>query len=291
MTGRIIHILKESFGLVLLFVKLFIPDRKLQVLSIYFHNPSAKLFETIILHLCNQGYRIVALEEFDNLIQTRKLKEKIAIITLDDGWRNNLELLDIIKKYKVYITIFVTTSAVEQGNFWFEYVIKGKHQTNASVKREKIRLKKLNEINFDKEITFLKSRVTLQRSALTQDEVVQLSREPLVTIGSHSVRHTSLPYISIEAQRDELSESKKILEKWTGHNINYFAYPSGDYSDKLRVITQECGYNLCFTIDTSFINLEKVDKLLIPRMCVNDDAGLFEALSKMYGLWYKLLKQ
>jgi peptidoglycan/xylan/chitin deacetylase (PgdA/CDA1 family) len=116
-----------------------------------------------------------------------------------------------------------------------------------------------------------------------------MSSEPFVTIGSHSVSHISLPNISIEGQKKELSDSKKILEIWTERKVNYFAYPSGDYSDNLKSIAKECGYELCFTIDTPYIDIEKVDKLSIPRMCVNDDAGNYEALSKMYGIWYKVI--
>jgi peptidoglycan/xylan/chitin deacetylase (PgdA/CDA1 family) len=290
MTKRIIHFLRESFGRGLLLIKLLFPAKKFQVLSIYFHNPTPNLFEAIVKHLYANSYKIVSLQDFNNLIQDKQLNEKIAIITIDDGWRNNIELLNIVRKYKVFITIFITTSAIEQGNFWFEYVRKGKYQTKASVRRKKIYLKKLNEISFYKEISKYKSGVILDRSALTRDEVIQLSKEPLVTIGSHSVSHISLPNISVEEQKKELSDSKKILEMWTGHRINYFAYPSGDYSKNLKILAQECGYNLCFTIDPSYIDIEKADKLSIPRMCINDDAGYYEALSKMYGIWYKLIK-
>ena len=289
MNRRINHFLRESVGLGLLLIKLLIPGRKFQLLSIYFHNPSPKLFEFIIKQLYANSYRIIALEEFKNLIQEKRLNEKIAIITIDDGWKNNLELLEIIRKYKAFITVFITTSAIEQGNFWFEYVKKGKYQTKAAFRRKKIHLKKLDEISFYKELSSLKLGVTLERSALTREEVVQMSSEPFVTIGSHSVSHISLPNISIEGQKKELSDSKKILEIWTERKVNYFAYPSGDYSDNLKSIAKECGYELCFTIDTPYIDIEKVDKLSIPRMCVNDDAGNYEALSKMYGIWYKVI--
>jgi peptidoglycan/xylan/chitin deacetylase (PgdA/CDA1 family) len=290
MTKKINHFLKEFIGLGLFLTKLFIPAKKFQVLSIYFHDPTPVLFETIVRHLYANSYKIVALQDFNILIQNKRLNEKIAIITLDDGWRNNLELLDIVRKYKVFITIFITTSAIERGNFWFEYVRKSKYQTKASVKRKKIYLKKLNETSFENEISSLKSGVILDRSALTKEEVIQLSKDPLVAIGSHSISHISLPNISAEAQKKELSDSREILEMWTGHGINYFAYPSGDYSDDLKVLLKDCGYELGFTIDPLYIDIEKVDKLAIPRMCINDDAGHYEALSKMYGIWHKLIK-
>ena len=59
----------------------------------------------------------------------------------------------------------------------------------------------------------------------------------------------------------------------------------GDYSDQLRNLSKECGYELCFSCETFPIELNKIDKYSIPRRCVNDDAGYYEALSKVYGIW------
>jgi peptidoglycan/xylan/chitin deacetylase (PgdA/CDA1 family) len=285
-----IHYLLELFGLVLLLFKLFIPDRKLKILSIHFHDPSPRLFERIINYLDANNYRIISLKQFNDIIDKKQLNEKIAVITIDDGWQNNIKLLDVVKKYNVYITIFVTTSAIEQGNFWFEYVRKSKYQNAASLKKEKVRIKKLDENSFNLEILKLKSSIRLIRSALTKKELIQLSKEPLVTIGSHTVRHLSLPYSSYNAQKKELINSKIILERWTNQKINYFSYPSGDYSDQLKILAKECGYELCFSTETSHIELNKIDKFSIPRRCVNDNAGFYEALSKIYGIWYKIKK-
>lgn len=291
MNRRYIHYLRELFGLVLLLFKLFIPARKAKILSIYFHDPSPSLFERIINYLNANNYRIISLKQFNDIIDKKQLNEKIAVITIDDGWQNNIKLLDVVRKHNIPITIFVTTSAVEQGNFWFEYVGKNKKQNSLSIKKEMLRLFKLDENEFNSEIIKLKSSLRLLiRSALTEKEVIELSKEPFVTIGSHTVSHPSLPNNSLNAQINELINSKSYLEKITNQEINYFSYPFGHCSDQLKSLAKECGYMLCFTTGTNHIDLNHIDKLSIPRRCVNDNAGYYEALSKIFGIWYKVKK-
>ena len=282
-----VYHIRELFAFFLLLFKIFIPSGKFNILSIYFHNPPPVLFGKIINYLIVNKYKIISLKQFNDIIDKNQKNEKIAVITIDDGWQNNINLLDIVRKYKVHITIFITTSAVEQGNFWFEYVT---NKGGKSIKKEKIRIKKLDENSFNAELMALKSGVSLDKSAITKDELIRISKEPLVTIGSHSVSHHSLPYSSNYVQKVELLNSKKILEDWIGKTINYFSYPNGDYSDQLKTLAKECGYELCFSTETYHIELNEIDRFSIPRRCVNDNAGYFEALSKIFGIWYKIKK-
>jgi len=290
MKKRIYSILKESLGLVLFVLHIFIPNRKSKVLSIYFHNPSPKLFERVIKYLHDNSYRFISVDQFNEIIDNKLVNERSVVITIDDGWQKNLDLLEIVKKYKVYTTIFITTSAVEQGNFWWEFVEIGESLTKASMKREIIRIKKLDSKAFSLEILTLKSGAMIDRSALTKEELIQLSKGKFVTIGAHSVNHFSLPDKSYEIQKSELLDSKNTLEFLTGQRIVYFSYPGGDYNEELKKLSKECGYKLCFTTDISEIDLKRIDKYSIPRRCVNDDAGFFEALSKIHGIWYNIVK-
>lgn len=285
-----IHSLKEVVGLILLFFKLFIPLNHIKILSIYFHDPSPRLFEMIIKYLHAKGYRFISLDQFNSLIDKKKLNEKIAVITIDDGWQNNINLLDVIRKYKVPVALFITTSAIEEGNFWFEYVRWGKSPDKILLKREIIRIKKLNSEDYYSEIAALKSGIKIKRSALAKKQLIQMSKEELVTIGSHTTSHISLPDKPKEVQIQELSDSKEILEKWIDYRIQYFSYPFGDFKEEQQELAKECGYKLAFTTQTSFIDLNTIDRFAIPRRCVNEDAGFFEALSKIYGIWYKIKK-
>lgn len=72
MNRRYVNYLRELFGLVLLLFKLLIPAGKFKILSIYFHNPSPKLFESVIKYLSASRYRFISLEQFADIIEDRK---------------------------------------------------------------------------------------------------------------------------------------------------------------------------------------------------------------------------
>lgn len=284
MKKKLIFCLRELFGIILLLQKNFISSKHTQILSIYFHNPSPYLFERIIKHLINRRYKIIPLKQFCEILDNRKLNEKVAIITMDDGWQNNLKLLEIIRKYKVYTTIFITTKSVEEGNFWWEYAYR-RNIDHTQNKNELNKIKQLNEKEFKEKVEELKSSLILERSALTKEQVIRISEEEFVEIGSHTVSHPILTNISSREQTREMLDSKVILESWINKKISYFSYPNGNYSDQLTLLAKECGYELCFTTDAAFIDLNNVSKLSIPRRCINDNGGYFEALAKIYALW------
>lgn len=281
---------KETLGLALFVLYKIITLRKPEVISIYFHNPPPSLFERIIKYLIARSYSFISLDKLSEIIDDRRITRKSAIITIDDGWENNILLLEIMRKYNVPSTIFITTAAIENGNFWWEYVGHGKKLNKASLKKEIIRIKRMDHDKFISEISKLKSGVKIKRSALTKDELLNLGREKLIILGSHTVNHLSLPGKPYEIQKKELLDSKSALELITGEKIDYLSYPSGDFDQETISLAKECGYKLCFTIDPVEFKLSEIDKFSVPRRCVNDDAGFFEALAKIYGIWYRFIK-
>ncbi|MSR76131.1 MAG: polysaccharide deacetylase family protein [Candidatus Ryanbacteria bacterium] len=61
-------------------------------------------------------------------------------------------------------------------------------------------------------------------------------------IGSHSVSHRKLTKISKEEVRQEMAESKRIIEAKIGRIVTVFSYPHGRASGETEVIAREVGY-------------------------------------------------
>ena len=59
------------------------------------------------------------------------------------------------------------------------------------------------------------------------DEILELEKSDLVTIGAHTLNHPILQNESLETSRKEITDSIIELEKLLGHKIKYFAYPNG----------------------------------------------------------------
>ncbi len=61
---------------------------------------------------------------------------------------------------------------------------------------------------------------------LSKEQIVELSKDPLCTIGSHTVSHCKLKLKEVNL-KEEFSTSKKILEQLVEKPVEHFAYPYG----------------------------------------------------------------
>ncbi len=77
---------------------------------------------------------------------------------------------------------------------------------------------------------------------MTWRDIAELKDDPDVTIGSHSVTHRMLPYLTDEELRSEIFGSKAVLEESTGMDIKFFCYPAGRFNDKVRQLVIDAGY-------------------------------------------------
>ena len=121
------------------------------------------------------------------------------------------------------------------------------------------------------------------------EDLKEINAIDLITIGSHTVTHPILNRCSIETQTYELMESKRILSSWLDENVEYLAYPNGDYNENTIEIAKKCEYKLCFTINPGRIIVEDLNPYIIPRYGMYDNGGYFENFSKMLGIWQKFM--
>jgi poly-beta-1,6-N-acetyl-D-glucosamine N-deacetylase len=88
------------------------------------------------------------------------------------------------------------------------------------------------------------------RSSLTWEQLRKMAAHPLVTIASHSITHPSdLRELSDAELRQEIVESKRILETELGRSIDHFVYPEGKYDDRVAHWVQRSGYHSALTMN------------------------------------------
>jgi glycosyltransferase involved in cell wall biosynthesis/peptidoglycan/xylan/chitin deacetylase (PgdA/CDA1 family) len=254
------------------------------ILSFYFHNPSKALFEKIMKWLIDNEYKFISIKELDYFIHHKVSTKKLVFICFDDGWRGNISLLESIEKHKIPVTLFVQTDAVNEGNFWWEYALINGQQKYSGID-EIPEFKGLPDRILKEKISILKTKFILKRSSITLEELKKINKSELVTIGSHTITHPILTNCSYESQSYELMESKRILGQWLNREIEYIAYPNGDYNDDTIEIAEKCGYKLGFTTNPGKIETDKVNPLMIPRNALYDSGGYFENISKILGAW------
>jgi peptidoglycan/xylan/chitin deacetylase (PgdA/CDA1 family) len=84
-------------------------------------------------------------------------------------------------------------------------------------------------------------------------------------IGSHGMTHRELTKISPEEARQEIFESKKILEDIAGRTIRHFCYPYGTCNPMLREMVMEAGYETAATTEPG-INSSATDPFSLHRL-------------------------
>ena len=99
---------------------------------------------------------------------------------------------------------------------------------------------------------------------LTTQDLEDISKLGLCTLGTHSVNHVHLSRLNKNEQYKELYDSKLFLENIIGKKVIDFSYPYGDYNDSSRNIADE----LYEIIATSHIGINTIncDKKMLKRI-------------------------
>lgn len=92
-------------------------------------------------------------------------------------------------------------------------------------------------------------------------------------VGSHARTHRMLSLLDDADIRDELSDSKRILEDLTGCAVDALSIPSGAVDRRVRRIAVECGYRFIFDSDVH-ANHRGASPLTIGRVALMHDTDL-----------------
>jgi len=235
----------------------------------------------------------------------------MAVVTFDDGYSGNKRtLLPVIKSMNIPVTVFVATKAVrDRIVYWYDRLISalqgdgpielelsalglGSYSINSGRGAENWR--RINEL-----LAALKAFEPARREAatddilkrigarekkgfyriehLTSEEVREISESPLVTIGAHSHCHNILTQLPGADLRESVKTSRRLLQEWTGLDVPYFAYPNGDYDDKVIGALKAEGFGCGLTTESRA--WDRADSLYaIPRVGIGryDSMDIFK---------------
>ena len=195
------------------------------------------------------NFRIIDLKELLLIIaEDKPIKERLALITFDDGYRDNFDIAyPILKAMEIPATFFITTSLVGSKVIpWWDEITWHVRQLSGqsfklSIWPEEIKLPEyVTADNIRKVLSRAKSfptQIDLQLSelrALTNKKVPdELSNNLFVqwphlkevanngiTIGAHSHTHRILSSLKTEDLVYELTESKRLLEGYLDRPID-----------------------------------------------------------------------
>lgn len=237
-----------------------------QLLTIYYHDLTNETFEREIKWLIKHKYRFINTPTLIKILKNEKhLDGRFCHISFDDGRRNNLQLIPILEKYNVPLTIFCAVQPiVEGGAFWWDYVLAETHSQKLVNK-----IKTYSEEKFLHVTRGYKERNPLERAAITVDEMKMMDKHPMLDIQSHTVTHPILTSLSYEHLDCELRESQDYLSKTLNKSITAFSYPNGSLTQREKDAAKKY-YDCAFTTEEEYPK-PGCDIHLIPRIVQTDD--------------------
>lgn len=126
---------------------------------------------------------------------------------------------------------------------------------------------KANQIPF---VLFITTGFLSDSTYLSKEQILELDKDSLCTIGAHSVTHPMLR--CCEDPFKEILDSKLELENILGHQVNVMAYPYGKHSSisrHIRKLAAKAGYKCAFsTIDAPISTCSYKSRYFIPRVIV-----------------------
>jgi peptidoglycan/xylan/chitin deacetylase (PgdA/CDA1 family) len=141
----------------------------------------------------------------------------------------------------------------------------------------------LREFDFPFTIFIITNYVKERRPGyLSPEQVIELSRDPRVTLGTHGQTHRPLAKLSLDEARTELLNSKRYLEDLTGKKIEYFSFPHGSES---RELVEECwkaGYR---AVGNSVFGTNPGGNREVKRLCLMARDELLDFELKARGNW------
>ncbi|MEP6776137.1 MAG: polysaccharide deacetylase family protein, partial [Chloroflexota bacterium] len=165
----------------------------------------------------------------------KKFPPRAVAITFDDGFANlYTHALPVLQRYGLKATVYVITGMVGKTTKWTD------------------RTKSLPSLPI-----------------LDRAQIAALQAAG-VEIGAHSVTHGFMTQYSDVRLRDELETPKNELEEMFGQPVGAFAYPQGDYDERVVEAVKRAGYRTATTVDQGRAHANS-DPLRLPRILVSDN--------------------
>lgn len=110
---------------------------------------------------------------------------------------------------------------------------------------------------------------------MTTDMTKEMNASPFIEVGSHTVDHKSLAYLTNEQIEQELKQSKEDLESMLNTKIKVLAYPKGSYDNRVINIAKKY-YDYALSTNNGMENPEYLNKYTLNRIYVYRGTNLTE---------------
>ena len=220
-------------------------------------------FEKQMIYL-KKNYKVISMDELVYLYKNSNLIDKninYAVVTFDDGFKNNFSTAaPILTKHEIPTMFYITSGLIGTRKlFWVDKI--ENYVNKANVNSFKLRLN-INYINFnigsfkqkieaikkiksycklvsrndkDRIINELKivtkykhsKKIIKNYEILNWNEIRLMSKNKLFSFGAHTVDHEILSYLSKSDMMNQIKKSVSTLGSKLNFKVKHFSYPEG----------------------------------------------------------------
>ncbi|MCJ7459606.1 MAG: polysaccharide deacetylase family protein [candidate division Zixibacteria bacterium] len=213
-------------------------------------------FDWQMEYLKKKWFVTLTFRDYANLTEEQKKYGKYIFLTFDDGYEDNYRVaFPILRKYGFKATVFLV--ADKQTNEW----------DRAESSEPEVRL-------------------------LSKGEILEMKKHG-IEFGSHTLTHSDLTKIPLEAAKKEIFESKKKIEEIIQDEVITFAYPYGKLNQNLKEFVKQAGYKFGIATDSGSAALD-VDWYEIRRILLFPKTGkrsFRRKVSGRYNFWKRKEKK
>lgn len=259
-----------------------------------------EFLDTAIATLKREGYRFIALDDLPEALASAD-PAPLAVFTLDDGYRNNLEhAAPIFTRHGVPFTVFVTRGFIERGHgLWWETLADlleangridfdfgngaDSMATDTGARKQAAFDRFADYVNGQDEAQAVAAIDAAARTAgieplaitekltLDAEGLKTLIANPLASLGAHTVSHRMLARLSDDDATAELEGSIAAIEAISGRRPKTLAYPYGfswAVSARDRLLARELGLTIAVTTQPGTL-IAGQELTALPRISLN----------------------
>lgn len=261
-----------------------------------------EFLDSTITQVKQAGLEFVSLDEAIQRAEDEECDRRFAVLTFDDGYRNNLvHAYPVLKRHRVPFTIFVATGFVDRtSEIWWvalERILEKADYLDMPLgarmvrlpthtKAEKCAAYKRAVLWLAHDMSEAAQRLEIRRMAraygvdmeglaeeliLDWEELSRLAEDPLAEIGAHTHDHLALARLGEDEMRENVQLGLDRLKAELGGSPRHFAYPYGyeaAVDRRSAEVIGSFGFDCALTTRPGMM-AKGLQKFALPRISLN----------------------
>jgi peptidoglycan/xylan/chitin deacetylase (PgdA/CDA1 family) len=270
------------------------------------HNENMKVspeyLEQFIIDAKSRGYSFISLLDLKIAVDKGETPKNSIIITLDDGYKDNLiNGYPIFKKHQIPFMIYLSTYFIENNAtpWWYileelllhsdSIIYRGKEQLLDSLTLKENMFLEIRENVLDgntdvnsvmlydlcRENEFDINGIEKEVLFLNWSDIEFLSADTGVEIGNHGHNHVNLSKCNKNTIKNEFTYADKLIYEHIGKRTMHYSYPYGLFDESTLDVLKFCGANTAVTTKPG-VFAYKMSLLEIPRFMLHENMSVDE---------------